>query len=170
MLIGMMGCGKSSVGRKAGEILAVPFVDTDEIIEGRLQMSIPHIFEKYGEAYFRVMESDAARQAASLPGAVISTGGGMVLRPSNMAILKAAGVVIYLRCGAEQLYERTKDDSIRPLLGVPDRLARIKELLAEREPLYNKYSDLTVDIECATIEELSEMICDEYRRNQRAKH
>ena len=170
VLIGMPGSGKSSAGRKISETLFMPFIDTDEIIENRLEMNIPCIFKQYGESYFRDMESDAARRAAATPGVVISTGGGIITRAENMAILKSAGMVVYLRCEAEQLFKRTEKDKTRPLLHVPDRLLKIKELSEVRNPLYKNYSDFTVDTDNLSVNEISEMICNEYRRHKRTEH
>ena len=164
ILIGMMGCGKSSVGKKISETLNMPYIDTDEIVEQRLKMSIPHIFKQYGESYFRDYESDAARQAAATSRAVISTGGGIVTRTANMVVLKSAGMVVYIRCSAERLFERIENDESRPLLLVPNRLLKIKEMLTVRDPLYKNFSDYTVEADNMTIKEISEMICNEYSR------
>jgi len=167
ILIGMMGCGKTSVGRAVSLNASMPFFDIDSLIEAQQKMTIPHIFEQYGESYFRVLETEAAKSAATCNNAVISTGGGIVLKPENMSILK--GFVIYLRCSVHQLFERTAGDS-RPLLNAAkkERFKLLEELLTVREPLYTKYSNLILDT--APINELTEMILSEYSRYKRTQY
>ena len=165
VLIGMMGSGKTTTGLALSQRASLPFIDTDAMIEARLKMDIPHIFKQYGESYFRDQETEAARLAASAGGAIIATGGGMVINPQNMALLKKTGFVIYLYCNPQELYKRISGDKNRPLLD------KLLELLDQRKPLYEKYSDLAIDSASATTDELSEMIWNEYNRyrnNQRA--
>ena len=162
VLIGMMGCGKTVVGQAISRKILRPFIDTDVMIENRLNMTIPHIFEQYGESYFRKLEAEIAREISAQTGVVIATGGGMVINPQNMALLKATGFVIYLRCSPRQLYERTAGDKSRPLSD------KLEELLKLRKPLYEKYSDFIADSGTASIEQLTEMIWDEYCGNKRA--
>ena len=162
VLIGMMGCGKTVVGQAISRKVSMPFIDTDTMIETRLKMTIPHIFEQYGESYFRMIESEAAKEAASQAGVVIATGGGMVMNPQNMAVLGATGFIIYLRCNHKQLYERTAGDKNRPLSD------KLEELLKLREPLYKSYSNFTIDSATTSINRLAEMIWDEYCGNKRA--
>ena len=162
VLIGMMGCGKTSVGQVVSQYLKLPFIDTDTMIEDRTKMTIPHIFEQYGESYFRSVESEIARQAATCTNTVIATGGGIVKNPQNMALLGTSGFVVYLRCSPRQLYERTAEDHNRPLLNTAEkqeeRLTKLEELLANREPLYTQYSDFIIDAGEATVGELSNVI------------
>jgi len=167
VLIGMMGSGKSTLGRVLSGKTGMRFLETDSIIEEQKNMTIPHIFEQYGESYFRALETDAARYVSEQRGAVISTGGGMVLDPRNMALLK--GFVVYLRCEPLLLHERTAEDGNRPLLtAADDRLAQITKLLAEREPLYSRYSNFTLDDTGGLLaDRLAEMILDEYNSYQR---
>ena len=162
VLIGMMGSGKTSVGQAISKAASIPFVDTDTLIERRLDMTIPHIFEQYGESYFRRFESEAALEVAALSGQVIATGGGMVINPQNMKHLSDTGFVVYLRASAKLLLERTGGDENRPLLG------KLDSLLAQRAPLYEKYSDLIVD--AMDIEEIVRVILYEYSNYQRAKY
>jgi len=155
----MMGSGKTSIGRAISQKANMSFIDTDIVIEDRLKMTIPHIFEQYGESYFRNIESKVACQVASYTGTIIATGGGMVINPQNMKILKASGFLVYLRCSAKQLYNRTLQENNRPLLSqAEDRLTKIKELLVSREPLYARYSNFTIDVDDDTVDKLSETI------------
>ena len=172
ILIGMMGSGKTTVGQAISKNQKWPFIDTDDMIEEQSKMTIPHIFEQYGESYFRRLEAGAVRNTSTFYRTVISTGGGIVLNQENMSILNESGFVVYLHCSAVTLYERTIDDFNRPLLlnSDSDRLARIEDLLILREPLYTKYSNFVIDAGKYTIDELSRLICDEYRRYQRAKY
>ena len=159
ILIGMMGSGKTSVGRAVSRTANLSFIDTDTIIENRLHMTIPQIFTQYGETYFRSLEADAARQAAAHTNTVIATGGGIVTDPQNMVHLKASGFVIYLQCDPKQLYKRTAKNLNRPLLNAEtERLKKLEDLLSQRKHLYMQYSDFTLDVDEATVDELSEMI------------
>lgn len=161
ILIGMMGSGKSSVGQAIAKSSAMPFIDTDEMIVQRQDMGISHIFECYGEAYFRKLEAEMAAQAAAMDHMVIATGGGMVINEQNMAALGASGLVVYLRCSINCLHSRLIGDESRPLL------EKLEDILAQRAALYEKYSDLIVDGE-GEIGKVAEMILDEYRSNKRA--
>ena len=159
ILIGMMGSGKTSVGQALSQATNLSFIDTDTMIECRTNMTITHIFQQYGEAYFRYLEAEAAKQAATYSNRIIATGGGIILNPQNMASLKASGFVVYLRCNPIQLYKRTATDHNRPLLETEtEPLVKLEKLLSEREHLYTKYSDFIADADEATIDELSRII------------
>ena len=148
VLIGMMACGKTSVGKAASQQAGLAFLDTDAFIEAHMAMPIPHIFAQYGESYFRDLEAEAALHAAGQTRTVIATGGGLPLRAANTTALRASGKIVYLRCNAKELLRRTRDDENRPLLkglGEAERLAHIQNLLAQREPLYRQHSDLVLD-------------------------
>jgi len=162
VLIGMMGCGKTTVGQAIAQLASMPFADTDIMIEDRLKMAIPHIFEQYGESYFRQRETEAADTASRYRGTVIATGGGMVINPKNMVLLGGSGFVVYLRLELPKIVERTAGDENRPLA------ARLEELLAVREPLYTRYSNLIIDTGESDANQLAEMILYEYRSNKRA--
>ena len=136
ILVGMPGCGKSSLGRMLAKKLDRPFVDLDENVAARAGMSIPELFQKQGEEIFRRLEHEALCEATALPGQVIATGGGVVTRPENMDPLRQNGRVIYLCRPVEEL-PRTG----RPLSAAGD----LNEMLTVRGPLYDKASDLTVD-------------------------
>lgn len=162
ILIGMMGSGKTTVGQAVSRAYGIPFTDTDALIEKRLNMTIPRIFEQYGESYFREQEAKAARIAvAESKAAVIATGGGIVTIPKTMALFKQSGFVVYLQLSLDDLQKRTANDQNRPLQ------SRMEELLIKRRSLYTKYSDLILD-GAAPADKLSEMIWNEYRSYKRA--
>ena len=137
VLIGMPGCGKSAVGRLLADMLNMKFVDTDELVEREAGMAIPDIFRQFGEAAFRDRESRAAKTAADMEGAVIATGGGMVLRQENMQVLSATGVVFFRDRAVEDI--AGQDMTGRPLVGTDtDRLYKLYE---QRIGLYRQYAD-----------------------------
>ena len=151
ILIGFMGCGKSSVGRALAKQLGAWHVDTDHELEKREGMTIPDIFAKKGEDYFRQAETQTLRWLASERGSrrlVISTGGGLPLRPENAELLRKIGRVIWLRATPQTIAERVGPRlSQRPLVaGHGDNLmGRVEELLAEREPVYRDVADQVID-------------------------
>jgi shikimate kinase len=144
-LIGMMGAGKSTVGRTLARRLKLRFVDSDHEIEARCGVKIPVIFEIEGEAGFRAREAQAIAELTRLTGIVLATGGGVVLLDENRRLLAAHGTVIYLRATPEHLYERVRQDRNRPLLAGGDPLGRLRELYRERDPLYRAIADLVID-------------------------
>ena len=144
-LIGMMGAGKTTVGRTLARRLKLRFVDSDHEIEARCGVKIPVIFEIEGEPGFRAREAQAIAELTKLEGVVLATGGGVVLRQDNRRLLAARGTVVYLRATPEHLHERVRQDRNRPLLAGADPLARLRELYRERDPLYREVADLVVD-------------------------
>jgi shikimate kinase len=146
ILIGFMGSGKTSVGKKLSLLLRREFIDMDDFLEKREKMSINEIFEHYGEAYFREMEADLCKRFSEPKEKIIATGGGVIKSSKNMANLKKGGIVIYLKSSPARIAQNLKYDDTRPLLKVDDKEAKIAELLKEREPSYNKYSDITLDV------------------------
>ncbi|HSA88726.1 MAG TPA: shikimate kinase [Burkholderiales bacterium] len=144
-LVGMMGAGKTTVGRMLARRLKLRFVDSDQEIEARCGVKIPVIFEIEGEAGFRAREAQAIAELARLDGIVLATGGGVVLAPENRRLLAERGTVVYLRATPEHLYERVRQDRNRPLLATGNPLARLRELYRERDPLYRGIADLVVD-------------------------
>ncbi len=141
VLVGFMGTGKSAIGRRLAKELKLKYVNTDEIIEEQERRPISEIFAKEGEPYFREIEKKVVREVSSMDGVVIATGGGVVLDSGNMENLAKCGVIICLNASPEVILERTKRYT---LLNIPDPLARIKELLKERDPYYKK-ADFQVD-------------------------
>jgi shikimate kinase len=144
-LIGLMGAGKTTVGRQLAKNLGRRFVDSDHEIEARTGVRVPTIFEIEGEAGFRARETQVLGELAQEHGLVLATGGGAVLSPANRQCLSATGHVIYLYASPEVLYARTRHDRNRPLLRVADPLAKLKELFLERDPLYRQVADLVVE-------------------------
>ena len=144
-LVGLMGAGKSTVGRTLARRLKLRFIDSDQEIEARCGVKIPVIFEIEGEAGFRSREAQAIAELTQLDGIVLATGGGAVLMEENRRRLAAHGTVVYLRATPEHLYERVRQDRNRPLLATGDPLGRLRQLYRERDPLYREVADLIVD-------------------------
>ena len=144
-LVGMMGAGKTTVGRTLARRLKLRFVDSDHEIEARCGVKIPVIFEIEGEAGFRSRGAQALAELTVLQGIVLATGGGAVLREESRRLLAARGIVIYLRATPEHLFERVRQDRNRPLLATGDPLARLRQLYRDRDPLYREVADLVVD-------------------------
>lgn len=145
-LVGMMGSGKTAVGRAAADALGVPFRDTDDAIVDASRMTIAEIFARDGEAFFRARESEVlARLLAAGPG-IVSTGGGVFLEPDNRAAIAAAGVAVWLRAPVPLLWSRVRGRTTRPLLMTDDPRATLERLAAERAPAYAR-AGLVVDAE-----------------------
>lgn len=157
-----MGTGKSEVGRILAEKLSFNFVDTDVEIEKRENMRISEIFANYGEDRFREIEEDIIKVLSEKENMVISTGGGVVLRESNMVNLRKKGIIVCLTASAETVFERVKDKKDRPLLQVEDQLKKIKELLDYRAPFYNN-ADITIKTENKTPAEIAIEIIEQLR-------
>jgi shikimate kinase len=135
-LIGMMGAGKSTIGRHLARATALQFVDCDRVIEQRNGVTIATMFAVEGEAVFRQRETQVLDELTRLPGVVLATGGGAVLAEENRAMLRARGLVVYLEATVEEIRRRIRNDTARPLLQTADPRARIEALLGAREPLY----------------------------------
>ncbi len=163
VLTGFMGAGKSTVGRRLAEKLKLRYVDTDAEIERRAKMSIPEIFEKHGEAYFRELERRVVEEVSELEGCVIVTGGGVVLNRENILNLRKKGIIVYLHAEPEVVYERLRGDSSRPLLRVENPLKRIRELMRERAPRYAEH-DCSVDTSGLSVEQVVEKVAEFYLR------
>lgn len=144
-LIGLMGAGKTTLGRRLASQLNRAFYDSDQVICERTGVSVPTIFEMEGEAGFRAREAAVIDELSALSGIVLATGGGAVLREENRRRLAARGTVIYLHAAPEILLERTRSDKNRPLLQVADPLAKLRALYHARDPLYRAAADLVVE-------------------------
>ena len=144
-LVGLMGAGKTAVGRALARYLDKEFFDTDQEIERTTGVRIAVIFEIEGEAGFRVRESKVLAELTRRPNIVLATGGGAVLSEYNRRLLNERGVVVYLRASVADLGKRTRNDRNRPLLRVADPLAVLQKLYEERDPLYRAVADLVVD-------------------------
>ena len=143
-LVGMMGAGKTTVGKKLAKLLDRRFVDIDRQICESTGVTIATIFEIEGEDGFRKRESDALALLGESKNLVVACGGGIILAPTNRARL-SCGVVVYLHADVELLYNRTKRDNSRPLLDVSDPQQRIACLLRRRDPLYREVADIVVE-------------------------
>jgi shikimate kinase len=149
-LIGLPGSGKSTVGRQLARRLNLPFIDSDAEIEKRLGCSIREYFEREGEVAFRDVEQAVVADlciahSSAATAAVLSTGGGTVLREANRATLRANGHVVYLRSSPDDVFKRLRHDRNRPLLQVGDPLQRLRDLYAVRDPLYRETAHYVVE-------------------------
>ena len=144
-LVGLMGSGKTTIGRALAKRLGKRFVDADHEIEARTGASIPLIFEIEGEASFREREADVIRDLTAEEGIVLATGGGAILNADSRAFLKSRGTVVYLSASTASIMQRTSHDKNRPLLQTADPKARIEELSRQRSPLYQEVADIIIE-------------------------
>ncbi|MBI2754072.1 MAG: shikimate kinase AroK [Betaproteobacteria bacterium] len=144
-LVGLMGAGKSTVGRLLARRLKRSFYDSDHEVERRCGVGIPVIFDIEGEHGFRAREAQVIAELAALDGIVLATGGGVVLDAENRRRLAARGTVVYLHARPADLYDRVRHDRHRPLLANADPLIKLEELYAQRDPLYREVADLVVN-------------------------
>ena len=145
VLVGPMGAGKTTIGRRLAQALGKAFRDSDKEIVERTGAAIPLIFELEGEAGFRAREKAAIDDLTRLDGVVLATGGGAILDPDNRRCLSERGCVVYLHTTVDQQLARTARDRNRPLLQTEDPRARLEELMAVRDPLYREIADLIVE-------------------------
>lgn len=155
VIIGLMGCGKSSVGRIVAHMIGFKFVDTDQLICEEAGCSIPKIFEKEGEAGFRVRETAALRSLLGTRGHVIATGGGIVTQPHNLSLLRHLGYVVWLDASVTTLYRRTAGGHDRPLLNEEDPKAKLERLMAARKDLYKGLADQRITTDNLSLQETS---------------
>ncbi len=144
ILIGMMGSGKTTVGRLLAKQLSKSFVDSDEEIQRRTGVTIPHIFDVEGEAGFRQRESAVLEDLVAKSNLVLATGGGMILSPHNRSVLKESGIIVYLKSSVHDLWQRTRHDTNRPLLQTADPRGKLQELFEQRDPLYAEIADVVM--------------------------
>jgi shikimate kinase len=158
LLIGMMGAGKTTVGRAVAERLGWDYCDSDEQVQRRTGLTVPEIFERHGEAAFRAEEKRALVEAIETDGpVVVSVAGGAVLDADNRRRLKEAGVVVWLRADPATLAERVGSGQGRPLLG-DDPKAALTKLDEERRPLYEELADTVVDVDQMTPEQAADAV------------
>ncbi|MDK2918452.1 MAG: shikimate kinase [Candidatus Petromonas sp.] len=164
VLIGFMGTGKTTVGKKVAEKISLSFIDSDEEIVKKSGMSINEIFNRFGEEYFRKIEGEVIEELSNLEGYVISTGGGIVKNQENILNLKGKGAIIYLNGSAKKIEENIKKDADnRPLLKTDNVLNKIISLLEERKDLYRKAMDFEIIIDSLSVDEVAEKVIDIYR-------
>jgi shikimate kinase len=164
VLIGMMGAGKSCVGRCLQRRTELALVDTDDIVASKFGISIPEIFSKYGEQGFREAETQALRELRVSKQAIIVTGGGIVLRKENIALLKQLGVVVWLDGDGETLFERASRALNRPLLKAGNPKKAFSQILQARLPLYAKIAHIRVDTSMLTDEEVAMAVLSKLKR------
>ena len=164
VLVGFMGTGKTTVGIKLARKFDMKFVDTDHEIEHATGMSVNDIFEKYSEVRFRSEEKAAVRRVTREQGQVIATGGGVVLDPENMEMLKQNGVIVCLAARPEVIYHRVKRRKTRPLLQTENPLQTITELLSLRIPFY-ALADYTVDTSDLLLDEVTVQVSKIYQEH-----
>jgi shikimate kinase len=170
ILVGMMGSGKTTMGRSLAKHLGKTFVDSDEEIIKRTGVTVPHIFDIEGESGFRLRETAAIRDLAGRDNMVLATGGGAVLEEQNRAMLHQNGIVIYLMASVHDLWQRTRHDRNRPLLQTKDPYARLNELLQQRDPLYQQVSDIVVHSGKQSAHSLMLQLVDEIEAFKRKCH
>lgn len=164
-----MGVGKSTVGRQLASELEFTFVDTDELIEERTGMPISEIFEQHGEAAFRDLERKLLEEMKDWKDKVIATGGGLVAQPGNLDALKETALVVCLWARPNTIHNRTKHQTHRPILQTEDPEAKIRALLAEREPFY-KQADLLVSTELRPVREIAGNVAHHFRQTRNSEN
>jgi shikimate kinase len=166
VLVGMMGAGKSSIGRRLGARLGLPFIDADIEIEERAGMTIPELFEKYGEAYFRAGEARVIARLLDGGPRVLATGGGAFMNANTRALIRAQGISVWLKADFDLLLRRIKRRNDRPMLKTDDPASRLKALIEVRYPVYAE-ADLIIHSRDAphevVVEEIISTIADRLR-------
>lgn len=165
ILTGFMGTGKTAVGRELSRLLDMKLIDVDTEIEKSEKITINEIFKQFGEPRFREIETDMVRKLSESKNAIISTGGGAVLKQENMDILRKNGVIVCLTASPETILQRTNNNSDRPLLQVENPLASIKELLNFRKPFYQK-ADVMIDTETKNPLQIAEEIIEKVKHKK----
>ncbi|MVW58602.1 3-dehydroquinate synthase [Massilia sp. NEAU-DD11] len=168
-LVGLMGAGKTTIGRLLARRLDMTFIDSDHEIEARTGATIPWIFEIEGEASFRRREADVIRELTAQNGIVLATGGGAVLNPASRALLAERGTVIYLRASVSSILARTAHDKNRPLLQTADPRRKLEDLTAQREPLYREIADMVIDTGRPNVQSMVQTILDQLEADNAAR-
>jgi len=163
-LIGPMGSGKSAVGRHLARLLRFSFHDSDADIEAKTGVDIAYIFDKEGEAGFRLREKESIERLTALDGVVLATGGGAVIDSDNRRVLAERGTVVYLETSVDQQLKRTRHGRHRPLLNDTDPQEKLKELMLRRAALYKEIADLTVSTNGRRVQIVAEEIHQTLRR------
>lgn len=159
-LIGFMGVGKSTISKQLKEMTNWKEIDTDKLIVAKKKMGIPEIFEKFGERYFRNLETNILRDLSKEKNMIISCGGGVILKEENQKIMKDSGTVVLLSATAETIYEHVKKGKDRPLLNGNMNIPYIEKLMKERQPFYDKAKDIELITDDKNPQELAEEIID----------
>ena len=168
ILIGPMGSGKTSIGKKLSKMMKFDFVDTDSIIEKKTGVDIPTIFEHEGEQGFRTRETKILKEISNVNNTVIGTGGGIIISADNRRIIKNLGFVVHLTANIKELVYRTEHDKNRPLINNVDAENKITTLLKERKDYYEKSSNVTISTDNYDTVKISRIIIknfEEYEKN-----
>jgi shikimate kinase len=165
VLIGFMGCGKTTIGKKLQHMLGYPMVDIDQMIEEKAQMPVSSIFSTFGESQFRELETAVLHELAApdSPRRIISTGGGVVSRRQNRKLLHQLGFVVWLQAPVDAILDRTARNKDRPLLQTDNPRERIESLLNQRTPWYRETAHLAVDTYGLNVEEVATGILESAR-------
>ncbi|MFH1283044.1 MAG: shikimate kinase [bacterium] len=161
VLTGFMGTGKTVVGKLLAKKLSYQYIDSDEMIEKDVGMSISKIFKYKGEAFFREVESKAILLVSLLDKFIVATGGGVPLKSINMDELEKKGFIVCLKAKAQTIFDRVKDDNSRPLLQTEEPLKEIQKLLKQREEYY-KRCDFSVDTDAYNVEKVADIIIEKF--------
>ena len=164
VLIGFMGSGKTTVGKRLAELLKYDFIDTDDLVEREARATVPEIFEREGEETFRAYERQAVREAVSGDDRVVACGGGVVLDDGNIEILRAKGRIFYLAAEVGEILSRTKGNQERPLINVDQRELEVASLLQERKPLYEKAAHEKVKVDSRDVEDITKDILKKWKK------
>jgi len=162
-LVGFMGVGKSTVGQVLASLLGFEFIDTDRVIETRTGRRIADIFAEEGESAFRALEARMVAELETRSGLVISTGGGLIVNPENLASLRGHALIVCLWASPAVIFDRVRHQSHRPLLQTPDPQARIAELLEVRRPAYQE-ADILVGVDFRGAGDTARHIANSFRR------
>jgi shikimate kinase len=163
-LIGPMGSGKTAVGRQLARLFRLTFYDSDADVEARTGVDISFIFEKEGEAGFRIRERESIDRLTRLSSIVLATGGGAVIDADNRRALAERGVVVYLETSIDQQLERTRHARHRPLLNGTDPEEKLRELMLRRAALYSEIAQITVSTDGRRVQLVADEIHGELRR------
>jgi shikimate kinase len=167
-LVGMMGAGKTTLGKSLAQRLRREFVDTDRVLVERTGVPVATIFEIEGEDGFRRRESAVLAEICAGDQCVVATGGGVVLAEGNRILMRESGTVVYLRARVESLWERTRHDSTRPLLATPDPRERLQQLLVERDALYRDAAHVIVETGAQSASTLVNRVMNALREHEAA--
>lgn len=165
ILIGYMGSGKTSVGEYLAGLLTYHFRDSDQLIEKKAGNTINQIFSRYGEEYFRNLETEQLKEMLpALENTILSTGGGMPLREENSRLLKELGYVVFLKTSKQTIINRLQGDSTRPLLAGDELEKKVERMLELRTPIYEKAAHKIIATDGKTVREIAELIMENYLR------
>ena len=164
ILIGPMGSGKSSIGKKLSKVMKFDFVDTDNLIEENTGVDIPTIFEHEGEAGFRERERNILQEISDCQQTVIGTGGGIITSKKNRETIKRMGFVVYLTASIKELVFRTEHDKNRPLINSDDAENKIKNIINDRKEYYKSTSNMTISTDNYDTVKISKIIIKNYEK------